>query len=196
MGAGERTSEMFVVVGPPGAGTSTVGRLLAERTGLAASDSDREVEARLGAPAAEIFLEQGEEIFRDAEREVALELLAGGSGVVVLGGGAVVDPLVADAVHRAAGRAVDGARAGARVVFLDVTISDAARRLGLNAERPSGIGAPRAQWIRMMEQRRPQYAGLADITVSTDGLTPEQVTDRVVDALASQAAGAPTAEPQ
>lgn len=167
---------MIVILGPPGAGTSSVGRLLAERTGSTCSDSDRDVEARLGAGAAEIFLEQGEEAFRDVEREVAIELLRGPSGVVVLGGGAVVDPLVADAVRAARHRRT-------RVVFLDVTVSDAARRLGLNVERPSGIGAPRAQWIRMMEQRRPVYAGLADVTVSTDALTPEQVADRVLELL-------------
>lgn len=164
-----------MVLGPPGAGTSTVGRLVADRAGLPWRDSDRDVEAQFGASAADIFLEAGEQAFRDAERELALQALEGHEGVLVLGGGAVMDPLIAEALRRRAGRA------GTRVVFLDVTISDAARRLGLNVERPSGIGAPRSQWLRMMEQRRRIYAELADLTVLTDGLTPQQVAEQVLE---------------
>ncbi len=167
----------LVLVGPPGAGTTTVGAALAARLGLELRDTDRDVEQALGAPVAEIFLTRGEEAFRDAERDQALAALAEPlPGVLVLGGGAVMDPLIAEAVRRQAG-------GGAWVVFLDVTLSDAARRLGLNADRPSGIGAPRSQWLRMMEHRRPIYRDLAEITVCTDDATPTEVADRVLTAL-------------
>jgi shikimate kinase len=151
-----------------------VGAVLAERLGVPLRDTDRDVEAVLGLDVAEVFLTRGEAAFREVERDQALAALEdAGSGVLVLGGGAVMDPLVAEALRRRSG-------AGAAVVFLDVTIAHAARRLGLNAERPSGIGAPRGQWLRMMEARRPLYRDLATSTVDTDGVGPDQVADRVL----------------
>lgn len=170
-----------VLVGPPGAGTSTVGRVLAARLGVDLLDTDRTVEARFGAPSAEIFIEHGEAAFREAEREVALQTLempeTPAAGVVVLGGGSVLDPLVGEALRRSG---APGASPAATVVFLDVTIAHAARRLGLLAERPAGVAAPRSQWLRMMEERRPVYRQLADLSVCTDDLEPEQVAEAVL----------------
>jgi len=62
-------------------------------------------------------------------------------------------------------------------------VADAGRRLGFSRERPVGIGNPRAQWLRMMDHRRPVYARVASLTVSTDGLTPQAVAERLVAAL-------------
>jgi shikimate kinase len=70
--------------------------------------------------------------------------------------------------------------AGRTVVFLDVGIKDAASRIGLNRDRPLLLGNPRAQWIRLMEQRRGVYEEVATVTVPTDGRTPEQVAEEIV----------------
>lgn len=169
------TAPPVVLVGPPGCQAEEVGRLLGAVLGVPVRETDRDVEAALGADVAEIFTERGEAVFREHERTAALDALdptSGHSGVLVLGGGAVLDPLVGEAVRRRRDT-------GGRVVFLDVTIADAARRLGLNAERPSGLGAPRSQWLRMMEQRRPVYRDLAGAVVATDGLTPAETAEQV-----------------
>jgi shikimate kinase len=169
-------SPILVLLGPPGSGTSTVAGLLAARLGVALRDSDRDVEQALGAPVAEIFLEQGEAAFRDAERVAVLDALQNHAGLLVVGGGAVMDPLVEQPLKEAAAAEGDPPR----VVFLDVTIADAARRIGLNSDRPAALGSPRAQWLRMMEHRRPVYAALADLTVSTDDRTAEQVAEQIL----------------
>ncbi len=73
------------------------------------------------------------------------------------------------------------------VVFLDVRITDAARRVGLNTNRPLLLGNPRAQWTIMMDHRRPIYTEIATHRVATDGLSPEEVTEAVLEALGEAA---------
>ena len=72
---------------------------------------------------------------------------------------------------------------GVAVVFLDVQITDAARRIGLNASRPLLIGNPRTQWLTLMAARRPVYERLATVTVATDEREPGEVADLVLAAL-------------
>ena len=67
-----------------------------------------------------------------------------------------------------------------QVVFLDVDITDAAKRIGFNRDRPLLLGNPRAQWIRLMAARRPLYEQVATYTVTTDGKSPDEVADEVV----------------
>jgi shikimate kinase len=154
---------LVVLVGPPGAGKSTVGTLVAQRRGVEFRDTDRDVEETAGATVAEIFVERGEAEFRQLERDAVATALDRHDGVLALGGGAVMD---------------DSTRArlaGHRVVFLDVGLSDAARRVGLNRDRPLLIGNPRAQLRVMLEERRPLYDEVATYTVATDGRTVEDV---------------------
>ena len=73
------------------------------------------------------------------------------------------------------------------VVFLDVGVADAARRVGLNSNRPLLIGNPRAQWIALMDQRRPVYERVAAVRVASDGLAPDEVAERVLEALGGRA---------
>jgi shikimate kinase len=74
---------------------------------------------------------------------------------------------------------------GLPVVFLDVGIKDAASRIGLNRDRPLLLGNPRAQWLRLMEARRPVYESVAAARVDTDGKSPDEVADAVVVAVSS-----------
>ncbi len=159
-----------MLIGPPGAGTSTVGALAGARAGLAVRDSDRDVESSLGAGVAEIFVDQGEQAFRRAEREAVLDAIAHHRGVLVVGSGAVTDSVVEQALA--------GVRS--RVVFLDVSLPDAARRLGFASGGPSALGSPRAAWQKMIEARRGVYTRLAARTVSTDARTPEEIVEEVL----------------
>lgn len=157
-----------MLVGAPGAGKTTVGRLLAERLGVGFRDTDDDVERAAGKPISDIFLDDGEPTFRALERAAVDEALAGHDGVLALGGGAVTDPdtrsLLAD--HS--------------VVFLDVGLADAASRIGLNRDRPLLLGNPRAQLKRLLDERRPLYVDVATVTVDTAGRNPQQVAEEVL----------------
>jgi shikimate kinase len=160
-----------VLVGPPGAGKSTVGRELAGHLGVTYRDTDADIEALAGKPIAEIFFDEGEPHFRDLERAAVRDALAGHDGVLSLGGGAVMD---------------DGTRAlliGLPVIFLDVGLHDAVRRVGLDAPRPLLAVNPRQRWRELMERRRPLYTEVARVVVSTDDRTPQAVAAAVLDAL-------------
>jgi shikimate kinase len=162
---------VVVLIGPPGAGKSTVGRLLAAAWGVAFRDTDDDVEAATGQSIADIFIEEGEEAFRALEREAVVAALTGHDGVLALGGGAVLDP------------ATQADLAAHVVVFLDVSLAHAAPRVGLTASRPLLLGNPRARWKALMEQRRRIYQSAATLMISTDGITAEEVAQRVLDAI-------------
>jgi shikimate kinase len=173
-------SPAVVLIGPPGVGKTTVAGVLARRLGLAVRDTDADIEAVAGKPVPEIFVDDGEPAFRELERAAVLAALDQHDGVLALGSGAVTDP------------ATQAALAGHTVVFLDVQVGDAARRIGLGRDRPVGLGSPRASWITMMAVRRPVYERLATTTVATDELTADQVADRVIEALSRRREGRPT----
>ena len=158
---------VVVLVGPPGAGKTTVGELLAERLGVGFRDTDRDVAATADCSVADIFVERGEAAFRQLEIAAVRSALAEHSGVLALGGGSVLD---------------EGTRAslrGHRVVFLDVAVKDAASRIGFNRDRPLLLGNPRAQWVRLMRQRRDFYTEVAGAVVNTDGRTPAEIAAQV-----------------
>jgi shikimate kinase len=160
-----------VLIGPPGSGKTTVGRILAEVLGVELRDTDQAIEVAEGRSVSEIFLDDGETRFRALERAEVAVSLASHSGVLSLGGGAVMDPMTTQALG------------GHTVVFLDVRIADAATRVGFNQSRPLLAMNPRAQWTRMMDIRRPTYERLATFTVQTAGRTPRDIAAEIMQRL-------------
>lgn len=165
-----------VLIGPPGSGKSTVANVLSERLGLAARDTDTDVEDLAGKTVADVFLEDGEPHFRALEREAVTQALAVHEGVLALGGGAVLDE------HSQTALAAYSATGGV-VVFLDVSLAHAGPRVGFNQARPLLLGNPRARWQALMEQRRPVYERLATVRVVTDARSPRQVAGEIEAAL-------------
>lgn len=158
-----------VLVGPPGAGKSTVARALATRLGCGVRDTDDDVEAAARATISDIFVLEGEERFRELERSAVRVALHEHDGVLALGGGAVLDPGTRRAL------------AGHPVVYLAVSIAGAAPRVGFNRDRPLLLGNPRAQWLRLMDARRGFYEEVATITVDTDDRRIEEIVEEIVE---------------
>ena len=156
-----------VLVGPMGAGKTTVAGLLAQRWGVAVRDTDHDVEASAGREISEIFVDDGEAAFRELERAAVATALAEHDGVLALGGGAVLDPATREQL------------AGQTVVFLRVGLSDAVKRVGLGTSRPLLMGNVRARVKALLDERTPVYASVATHTVDTDGRTPDEVADAI-----------------
>ncbi|EXG81324.1 shikimate kinase [Cryptosporangium arvum DSM 44712] len=160
-----------MLVGPPGAGKTTVGGLLAERLGVTFRDVDHDIEASAGKPISEIFVDDGEPAFRALEVAAVAAALGSHDGVLALGGGAVLAETTREALR------------GHRVVHLNVGLSDAAERVGLNTARPLLSLNPRATLRTLLAERAPIYAEVATIAVDTDGRTPEDIVADVVEQL-------------
>jgi shikimate kinase len=159
---------VLVLVGAPGAGKTTIGLLVADQLGVSFRDTDLDVEQAAGKPVADIFVTDGEAVFRTLERAAVATALREHEGVLALGGGAVLD---------------EGTRAalsGHRVVWLEVGLADAAKRVGLARERPVLALNPRATLARLLGERAPHYEEVASARVRTDGREPDEIAADVV----------------
>jgi shikimate kinase len=150
-----------------GAGKSSVGHALAQRLGVSFRDTDEDIEAAAGMTIADLFVSQGEPHFRALEFEAVRAALAEHPGVLALGGGAPMQPGVADIL------------AGHRVVFLDVGLAEAVRRVGLGTSRPLLLGNVRGQLRARLEERRPVYEALAWLTIEVDSATVDDIAVEV-----------------
>ncbi|WP_329575369.1 shikimate kinase [Streptomyces sp. NBC_01361] len=165
------TGPLVVLVGPMGVGKSTVGELLAEWLGCPYRDTDADIVAAQGRPIADIFVDEGEPQFRALERQAVREAVAGHTGVLALGGGAILD------------ESTRALLAPLPVVYLSMDVEEAVKRTGLNTARPLLAVNPRRQWRELMEARRHLYTEVARVVVPTDDRTPEEVARAVLDAL-------------
>jgi shikimate kinase len=161
-------SPRAVLIGAPGSGKTTIGRLLAERLGVAFRDTDADIEATAGKTVSDIFVEDGEDRFRELEVEAVRLALEAHDGVLALGGGAILRP---ETQQRLTGHTV---------VYLEVGLADAVRRVGLDSARPLLVLNPRSRLRRLMEERRPIYERLATVRVGTEDREPEQIADEIV----------------
>jgi shikimate kinase len=165
-----------VLIGPPGAGKTTVGLLVAALLGAEFLDTDDVVEQMAGKPVSDIFIADGEAAFRELERAAVARSLASHQGVLALGGGAVMDPATRELL------------AGQRVVYLETGFAAAAHRTGLDAPRPLLIGNPRTRLRELLTERLPVYQGLAWVTVPTDDRDPQEIADEVAGIVSAEIA--------
>jgi shikimate kinase len=163
-----------VLIGPPGAGKSAVGPLLAELLGTRFRDTDADISAVAGQSVGDIFIEQGEQAFRQLEREASARALREHAGVLALGSGSVLDPDLQSRLN------------GLRVVYLAADFATIARRLGLDRPHIIVPGNPRGRLRAMLEERRPLYERLATVTVKTDDLDPDEVAVQIAAALSGR----------
>ncbi len=159
-------------MGPPGAGKSTIGGILASELDVEFLDTDQRIELETNRKIPDIFLEDGEDHFRVIERSVVLSALESAAGVIALGGGSILDPIVFEKLKEHAG-----------VIYLEVSISNAAPRVGFNRERPLLLGNPRQQWLSLMESRRGRYEALAKYRFSTDNKKAREVVAEILEAI-------------
>jgi shikimate kinase len=163
---------LVVLIGPPGAGKSAVGPLLAGRLGVEFRDTDADVGAAAGKPVGDIFIQNGEEAFRELERAAVTSALgtlrASGGGVLALGSGAVLDAGVQSELDRQA-----------TVVYLSADFGTLTRRIGLDRPRVVIPGNPRGRLRAMLDERDAVYRRLAAVTVPTDDLDPDELADQI-----------------
>ncbi len=160
---------IVVLVGPPGAGKSTVGRLVAERLHTTFRDTDDDIASAAGKEISAIFYDEGEPHFRALETAAVAKALTEHDGVLALGGGSVLSAGTRDEL------------VGHTVVFLDVGMAAAARRVGLARDRPVLALNPRAMLHTLLADRRPLYEEVATHTVETDAISAGQVADAVIE---------------
>lgn len=161
------------LVGPMGAGKSTIGRMLAKELRLPFKDSDKEIEERTGANIPWIFDVEGEAGFRERERAMIAELSELEGAVVATGGGVILRP-----DNRAA------LRQGGRVIYLHTTVEQQVNRTAKDRNRPLLRTPNPAQILQeLMAIRDPLYREIADVIIDTDERPPRQVVQEVIDRL-------------
>ena len=155
----------LVLIGAPGSGKSTVGKALANHLNLPFVDTDALIEEKSGKKITDIFVIDGEDVFRALEFETLKEVLEVKDAVISLGGGAPIAPAAQEVIRSS----------NSIVIFLDVSLATAAPRVGFNRDRPLLLGNPRAQWQALSDQRRPIYEDLATHAIKVDDMTVETI---------------------
>ena len=167
---------VVVLIGAPGAGKSTVGRLVADKLGVEFRDTDADIEATSGKSIPDIFVVDGEPMFRALEHDAVVAALAEHSGVLALGGGAVLDARTQELLR------------DHHVVWLQVSAHNAAGRVGVSGPRPVVVGNPHSTMVKLLADRTPIYESVATVTIDTDFKQPDAVAAEVLASITDRAA--------
>ena len=167
----------IVLVGVPGAGKTTVGKLLARELNVNFFDSDQVIESRAGKSVSDIFTQDGEPAFRKLEHDIVCELLQTDEAVLALGGGSLGNDDTRSLVRKA------------KVVWLIAGLAQAVDRVGMNRNRPLLLGNVRGQLADLMAAREPLYKEVATIAIDTSKLIPSEVVQAITDDLAKLEVG-------
>ncbi|MGQ0717318.1 MAG: shikimate kinase [Pseudonocardiales bacterium] len=159
---------ILILIGPPGSGKSTVGRLVADQLGVSFRDFDDDVQNEFGLPAGELVVKLGREGFSEAECGLIGAVLADHAGVLALGGGTPLNPEIQEQLKPF------------HIVFLDVELDELLRREGLVALHPWLLPHPRAHLRKLLSDRRPIYAAVSKAVVSTTGRSADDVAAEVM----------------
>lgn len=162
---------VMILIGPPGSGKSTVGRLVADKLGVSFRDFDDDVENECGLPAGELVVKLGREKFSAVEHSLIGRVLTEHSGVLALGGGTPLNPRIQEQLKPF------------HIVFLDVELTELLRREGLVTLHPWLLPNPRAHLRQLLAERRPVYEAVATVVVSTTGRSAEDVAAEVLQTL-------------
>ena len=162
-----------ILFGPMGSGKTTIGTALARELNCEFSDTDRLITEDQGKSINEIFVEDGEPHFRLVEESIVIDALIAEDGVLSLGGGAVMNDAVQEALKSSP----------AKKVFLDISLSAVSPRVGFDSARPLLMVNPRQKWAELMAIRRPIYEGLADLTIDVSEKSVEEITSEIIGAL-------------
>ncbi|WP_160078255.1 shikimate kinase AroK [Pseudomonas sp. 8AS] len=163
----------LILVGPMGAGKSTIGRLLAKELKLHFKDSDKEIEQRTGADIPWIFDVEGEQGFREREQSMVAELCELSGVVIATGGGVVLRPENRQAL-----------RAGGRVIYLHASVEQQLDRTSRDRNRPLLRNSDPAKVLAsLMQIRDPLYREIADVIIETDERPPRMVVQEIIDRL-------------
>ncbi|MBM4717108.1 AAA family ATPase [Rhodococcus hoagii] len=156
-----------VLIGPPGAGKSTIGRRLAQALDLELLDTDVEIERRTGRTIPEIFATDGEPHFREIEEQVVGEALEKHDGILSLGGGAILSERTRTRL------------AGHTVVYLEISVAEGLKRPCDHRSALLNGGDPKAKYHALMRRRRPLYRQVATIRMRTDSRSPSRVVQHL-----------------
>ncbi|CAB4548331.1 MAG: AAA family ATPase [Actinobacteria bacterium] len=166
----EKLAASYILIGPPGSGKSTIGKALARSLGVKFSDTDSLIEAEVAMPISQIFIDKGEPWFREVEARIVAREIEQANGVLSLGGGAPLSEVAQKAIISSS----------AKIVYLDISLSAAAPRVGFNRDRPLLLNNPRAAWQALMEKRRPIYLSLATQVILVDNLSPKEIVEAII----------------
>lgn len=167
--------ENIFLIGPMGAGKSTIGRQLAEEINYSFIDSDKIITDRTGVDIPTIFEFEGEKGFRKREEEILTELVNNKHTVLATGGGAILNTTVRKLLNQ-----------NGFVIYLQTTVAEQLKRIGDDTNRPlMQSDNPQQQLEHLMQQRAPLYEATADLIFDTNRYKIKHISHEIIKNLKS-----------